>query len=80
MISLLELRNSNIAESEQLSRIQIEQWILQYRTVLIKQDIDKGRDINPDYIQDIENIELQIEDYTIDSIHGSSDKILVTKG
>lgn len=77
---LLELRNSNIAESEQLSRIQIEQWILQYRTVLIKQDIDKGRDINPDYIQDIENIELQIEDYTIDSIHGSSDKILVTKG
>ena len=76
---LLELRNNNIAESEQFSRIQIEQWILQYRAVLIKQDIDKGRDINPAYIQDIENIELQIVDYTIDSVHGSSDKILVTK-
>jgi hypothetical protein len=48
---MLELRNSNISESEQLSRIQIEQWIHNYRAMLIKQDIDKGRDINPAYIQ-----------------------------
>ena len=48
---MLELRNSNISESEQLSRIQVEQWIHNYRAMLIKQDIDKGRDINPAYVQ-----------------------------
>ncbi|QOR56647.1 hypothetical protein [uncultured phage cr52_1] len=47
---LLELRNSSVAESEHISRILIEQWIANYRAVLIKQDIDKGRDINPMYI------------------------------
>lgn len=48
---LLELRNSNIAESEHISRIQIEQWVHSYRAMLIKQDLDKGRDVNPQYVQ-----------------------------
>ena len=47
----LTYRDSNISESENLSRIQVEQWIHQYRAYLIKQDLDKGRDINPSYIQ-----------------------------
>lgn len=51
-----EIRNENVAESETLSRIQIEQWITHYRSVLLKQDIDKGRQINPDYIQQINDI------------------------
>lgn len=55
---LLELRNSNISESEHISRIQIEQWINNYRAMLIKQDIDKGRDVNPMYIQTIKCIHL----------------------
>lgn len=55
---LNEARNSNISESESLSRIQIEQWIVQYRAILIKQDIDKGRDINPDYVQELELVKL----------------------
>ena len=38
---LLELRNNNISESEQINRLQIEQWIIQYRAMLIKQDIVK---------------------------------------
>lgn len=50
---LLELRNSNIAESEKLSRIQIEQWVHTYRAMLIKQDLDKGRTVNPAYLQTI---------------------------
>lgn len=45
------LRDNNVSESENLSRIQVEQWIHQYRAYLIKQDLDKGRDINPSYIQ-----------------------------
>ena len=56
---LLELRNSNIANTESISRIQIEQWIINYRTLLIKQDIDKGRTINPQYIQTLSNIHLE---------------------
>lgn len=56
---LLELRNSSVAESEHISRIQIEQWIANYRAVLIKQDIDKGRDINPMYIQTMPCIHLE---------------------
>ena len=55
---LLELHNSSVAESEHISRIQIEQWIANYRAVLIKQDIDKGRDINPMYIQTMPCIHL----------------------
>lgn len=48
-----EIRNNNISESESISRLQIEQWIHQYRALLIKQDLDKGRYTNPDYVQTI---------------------------
>lgn len=51
---LLEARNNQITESEKLSRHQIQLWINSYRAMLIKQDIDKDRQINPDYIQTIE--------------------------
>ena len=52
---LLEARNNNIAESEHLSRHQIEIWIKSYRAQLIKQDIDRGRIINPMYTTTIKN-------------------------
>lgn len=51
-----EIRNFDVAESDVLNRIQIEQWITHYRSVLLKQDIDKGRQINPDYIQEVIDI------------------------
>ena len=38
---MLELRNSNIAESEKLSKHQIILWINAYRAMLIKQRLDK---------------------------------------
>ncbi len=50
---LLTLRNNNIAESEQISRRQVEQWIDTYRAFLIKQDLDAGRTVNPLYVQTI---------------------------
>lgn len=56
---LLIARNNNIAESEHLSRAQIEKWILYYRAMLIKQDIDKNRDINDLYVTTIEPIHLE---------------------
>lgn len=51
---LLEARNNQITESEKLSRHQIELWIKSYRAMLIKQDIDKGRTVNPMYTQNIQ--------------------------
>lgn len=59
---LLEARNSNISESEQLSRHQIELWIKTYRAFLIKQDLDKGRTINPLYIQTMKVHISKVED------------------
>lgn len=56
---LLESRNNNISESDQLSRLQIEQWITEYRTLLIKRDIDRGKEINPMYMQEINGIQLE---------------------
>ena len=56
---LLIARNNSISESEHLSRYQIEMWVHQYRALLIKQDIDKGRDINPMYVQTIRCIHLE---------------------
>lgn len=50
---IITVRDSDVSESEKLSRIQIEQWIHQYRAYLIKQDLDKGRYINPEYVQTI---------------------------
>lgn len=50
---LLIYRDNEISESENISRIQVEQWIHQYRAYLIKQDLDKGREVNPSYVQTI---------------------------
>ena len=55
---LLEIRNNNISESESLNRAQIELWVDQYRSMLIKQDIDKGRDFSTNYIQTIYDIDI----------------------
>lgn len=50
---LLEARNNNIAESENLSKHQIILWIKSYRSMLIKQKIDKGEVIDDMFTQTI---------------------------
>lgn len=55
-------RNNNIAESDHLSKAQIEKWIISYRALLIKQDIDKGRDINELYLTTLGPIHLDREE------------------
>ena len=52
------VRSSNITSSETISLRQIEDWVHQYRGVLLKRDLDKGKKPNPDYIQEIGNIRL----------------------
>lgn len=50
---LLEARNNNIAESEKLSRHQIELWIKSYRAMLIKQKLDKKEPLDDMFKQTI---------------------------
>lgn len=57
---LLIIRNSNIVESENINRLQLKQWITTYRALLIKQDVDKDGDINPEYIQTLDDIYLEV--------------------
>ena len=59
---ILTARNSNVSRSENLSKRQVEFWIRNYRVLLLKQDADKGRPLNPDYLQTIPNIELEVVD------------------
>ena len=55
-------RNNNVAESEHLSRHQIELWIKYYRALLIKREIDKGYDLDEAYVSTIEPIHLDREE------------------
>lgn len=50
---LLEARNNHIAESEKLSRRQIELWIRSYRAMLIKQKLDKKEPLDGMFTQTI---------------------------
>lgn len=50
---MLEARNNNIAESEKLSRRQIELWIRSYRAMLIKQKLDKKENLDDMFTQTI---------------------------
>jgi hypothetical protein len=55
---LLIVRGSRLADSEKISKRQIESWVNQYRGVLIRQNISNGDTLNPDYIQTIPSVEL----------------------
>ena len=62
------IRSSNISASETISKRQIEDWVHQYRSVLLKRDLDKGKKPNPDYIQEIGNIKLERSDMSGDDL------------
>jgi len=56
---LLTIRGANISRSEPISRRQVEDWIHQYRAILLKRDMDKGKIPNPDFIQEIPKLALE---------------------
>jgi transposase-like protein len=61
------IRGSNVSQSESINDNQIENWIHQYRALLIKQDLDKGKTINSDYTQEIQCLKLIVVDKSEDS-------------
>jgi hypothetical protein len=56
------IRNFGVSRSETISKRQLEMWVHQHRALLIKQDIDKGKIPNPDYIQTIPSLQLEVVD------------------
>lgn len=56
------MRNNNVAESEHVSRHQIGLWIHYYRAYLIKQWIDKDREIDEIFTQTLEPVHLNREE------------------
>lgn len=65
---LLEIvRQAKISRTEPISKRQLEAWVHQYRALLIKRDLDKGKMPNPDYIQEIPALELEVVDTASDS-------------
>ena len=59
---LLVVRGSKVSQSEAISTRQLEAWIHQYRALLLKQDLDKNKMPNPDYIQEIDYLKLSLVD------------------
>ena len=41
---------------------QVKFWVNQYRALLIKRDLDKGKSINPDVVSDLGCVELKLVD------------------
>jgi hypothetical protein len=72
------VRGAKISQSETISRRQIEDWVNQYRAILIKQDIDKGKMPNPDYTQKIPSLRMEVVDKTADSELASDTYIMRT--
>ncbi len=71
------IRNNDIVESENISRNQIEQWVHQYRSMLIKQDLDRGRYVNETYVQEVNGLAMEPIDYGM--LSGRKLDILVFK-
>jgi len=62
------VRASNISSSETISLRQLEDWVHQYRSILLKRDLDKGKKPNPDYIQEIDSLRLEKIDLVGDDV------------
>ena len=76
---LLIIRGSGVSRSENISKRQLESWVNEYRAVLIKRDLDKGKMPNPDYIQEIPAIELEVIDAADDTTVETYTYVLKTK-
>jgi len=57
---LLIIRGSSVSQSEPISKRQLEDWVHQYRAFLLKRDLDKNKMINPDYVQEISDLQLEM--------------------
>lgn len=52
------MRGGNTSDDERISDRQLEFIVNYYRNILVKRDLDKGKSINPDIVQDLGCLEL----------------------
>lgn len=52
------IRGSKVSDSEKISKRQVEDWIHQYRALLLRNELSSGDFVNPDYVQTIASIKL----------------------
>lgn len=64
MLSII--RGAKLAQTEPISKRQVESWVHQYRARLLKQDLDKGKMPNPDYIQELTGLQVD----SVDEVEG----------
>jgi len=69
------IRAAKISDNELISERLIESWIHSYRAKLIKQDIDKDKYINPDYVQELSLLELIKEEQEIRNVYRTTTTI-----
>ena len=62
------IRGSQITASEPISKRQVEAWVHSYRALILKQDLDKNKVPNPDYIQTIQALNVE----EVDEVEGST--------
>lgn len=72
------IRQSKVSRSEPISKRQLEGWVHQYRALLIKRDLDKGKMPNPDYIQEIPALQLDVVDRSEGTVLESNTYMLKT--
>jgi hypothetical protein len=72
------IRQSKVSRSEPISKRQLEGWVHQYRALLIKRDLDKGKMPNPDYIQEIPALQLDVIDRSEGTVLESNTYMLRT--
>ena len=74
---MLVIRGSQISQSEPISKRQLEGFVHQYRSILLKRDLDKGKMPNPNYIQEIPGLKLTAVDEAEDLLNYSRGKYLL---
>jgi len=52
-------RGSEVSSSEPISKRQVENWVHQYRALLLSRDLEKGYYPNPAYIQEIPLLQIE---------------------
>lgn len=73
------IRGAKISQSETITRRQVEEWVNEYRAILLKQDLDKGKMPNPDYIQEIPGMLLEVVDRSVETDLDSTQYNMRTK-
>ena len=76
---MLTVRGGQLTQSEPISKLHMESLVHQGRAILLKRDIDKNKKVDPQYIQQINALELEEVDESYPSSISTDYKVFRTK-